>query len=93
MKTTFDVFKYYTILYEVSTKICRSIRPNFKILYGIVLILKSDQCRAGYSSVLFDDMDFQIIEIYAFNKIILCKPRFIVPPELRDGGVQPDRLS
>ena len=38
-------------------------------------------------------MNFQIVEINTFYKIILGKARLGVTLEFRDGFVQPDRLS
>ena len=38
------------------------------------------------------NLNFQIIKLQRFNKIILCEPRFRSPFKLRNIRIEPDRL-
>ena len=42
-------------------------------------------------AVLFDYIDFQIVEVYLLHKGVTCKPGPGVPLEISDCGVQPHR--
>lgn len=43
--------------------------------------------------ILFDHMDFQVIEINAVDKIVLGKSGTVMAFEVLDGFLQPDRLA
>ena len=43
------------------------------------------------TSIFLNHMNFQIIEINAFHKIVLSEPHLAVPFKIRYGLVQPDR--
>ena len=44
-------------------------------------------------TVLFYNLDFQIIKINLFNEVILIKSGFVMFLEILDSGIQPDRIS
>lgn len=47
----------------------------------------------GGQLVFFNDLNFQIIEVYLFNEIILCKARPAMSLEVRNRRFQPDGLT
>ena len=47
----------------------------------------------AYSLILLDHMDFQMIKINSFHKVILGKAGLAVAFEFRYGSVKPDGLS
>ena len=45
---------------------------------------------AGWYSIFFNHLNFQIVEINLFNETVLPEPRFVSLLEFTDRGVQPD---
>ena len=62
------------------------------IYYYVLSLMSISFMHKKEKSVFFNYMDFQIVKINGFYKIILAKADFIVPFEFGYGGIQPDWL-
>ena len=48
---------------------------------------------AGSLSVLLNYLDFQVVEVYLFNKTVLIKSCFVVFFKIFNGGIKPDGIA